>query len=419
MMKHHSRRRKRSFAWVILFVTLLFPNNFLALSQTIDPDIYLNDTIMKSARLTNQSDKSVGIEIMDSLQKDIPSFSKIDGSWGVIVSLSFFLIVAPYLSLLRLRFYKDQPLNKQSIMTKLYSDCNRLGLLFMSLWATYIITAQLIEDPQNTVTYLELSKYMSYLNEGIFVLGILYAFLIGCLRLYTTYYQILDPLEDWFGGYEDVAMLSIRLVLITLVMFYIGIVSLTSTTPLLYFKLTNQEYDGSSTSLVNITFIIGFTVILVLLFATDKIIKLKKESEAKIARNERGQLLSICCGKKQSSPESAESPLTNGTEESRRRYEFSNYISLIALLYIGSGVVALLFVLLLCLNVINLDIWWFLTVMLYLQGVLLPIAFLIFNSNFRQYCWRQVNGDVNDVKRGIHSFLSFWKKCNDRVNPLE
>ena len=214
-------------------------------------------------------------------------------------------------------------------------------------------------------------------------------------------------------------MLSIRLVLITLVMFYIGIVSLTSTTPLLYFKLTNQEYDGSSTSLVNITFIIVFTVILVLLFATDKIIKLKKESEAKIARNERGQRLSICCGKMQTCPESTESPLTNGTEESRRRYEFSNYISLIALLYIGSGVVALLFVLLLCLNVINLDIWWFLTVMLYLQGVLLPIAFLIFNSNFRQYCWRQVNGDVNDVKRSIHSFLSFWKKCNDRVNPLE
>ena len=183
MMKHHSRRRKRSFAWVILFVTLLFPNNFLALSQTIDPDIYLNDTIMKSARLTNQSDKSVGIEIMDSLQKDIPSFSKIDGSWGVIVSLSFFLIVAPYLSLLRLRFYKDQPLNKQSIMTKLYSDCNKLGLLFMSLWASYIITAQIIEDSQNSATYLELSRYMSYLNEGLFFLGILYAFLIGCLRL--------------------------------------------------------------------------------------------------------------------------------------------------------------------------------------------------------------------------------------------
>ena len=96
-----------------------------------------------------------------------------------------------------------------------------------------------------------------------------------------------------------------------------------------------------STSLVNISFIIGFTVILVLLFATDKIIKLKKEAEAKIARNERGQLLSIViiCGKKQSASETVGSPLTNGTEESRSRNEFSNYISLIALLYIGSGVV--------------------------------------------------------------------------------
>ena len=218
------------------------------------------------------------------------------------------------------------------------------------------------------------------------------------------------------------AILSIRLILSTLVIFYIGIIFFISATPILYHKLANQDlkWDAvSMRSICKITFNIAFTILLVVLFATDKVIKIRKDSEAKKARSETRKSLYICCGQKQVPSETARLASLNGKEESRKRNEFSNYISLIALLYIGSGVGALAFLMLLFLNIINLDIWWVLTVLLLLQGVLLPVVFLICNSNFRKYCWRQVKGDVNNLRRCIHSFVSFFKKCNDRVNPIQ
>ena len=420
MMKH-TRKSKISPIWVIIFSTLLFQNNHLGISQSIDSDIR-NETISKLLKSIEQEGNSTKIEIMENLENAENFSSDAEGSWAVVASVSVFLIIAPYLSLLRLRFYQDQPLNKQSITTKLYQDCNKIGLLFMFLWASYVIAAQIIADHQNSSIYLQLTTCIVYANEGAFFLGSLYAFLIGSLRLYTTCYQILDPLEEWFGGYEDMAILSIRLILSTLVIFYIGIIFFISATPILYHKLANQDLKWAAVSMrsiCKITFNIAFTILLVVLFATDKVIKIRKDSEAKKARSETRKSLYICCGQKQVPSETARLASLNGKEESRKRNEFSNYISLIALLYIGSGVGALAFLMLLFLNIINLDIWWVLTVLLLLQGVLLPILFLICNSNFRKYCWRQVKGDVNNLRRCIHSFVSFFKKCNDRVNPIQ
>ena len=141
-MMENTRKSNISPIGVIIFCTLLFQNNNLGVSQSIDSDIR-NDNISKLLKSIEQEENSTKIEIMESLE-DAENFSSdIEGSWAVVASVSVFLIIAPYLSLLRLRFYQDQPLNKQSITTKLYQDCNKVGLLFMLLWANYVIAAQI------------------------------------------------------------------------------------------------------------------------------------------------------------------------------------------------------------------------------------------------------------------------------------
>ena len=123
MMKH-TRKRKISPIWVIIFSTLFFQNNHLSLSQSIDSDIR-NETIFKLLKSIELEGNSTKIEIMESLENAENFSSDIEGSWAVVASVSVFLIIAPYLSLLRLRFYQDQPLNKQSITTKLYESTQR------------------------------------------------------------------------------------------------------------------------------------------------------------------------------------------------------------------------------------------------------------------------------------------------------
>ena len=370
----------------------------------------------------NHSENMTAVGIVEKLENTKTSSNHEEGSWAVVTTVFVFLIVAPYLSLLRLRFLKDQPLNKQSIMNKLCRDCNKIGLLFMVLWATYVVVVQFMTNSNDSMLFLQLTKYMSYANEGLFFLGMLYAFLIGFLRLYTTTYQVLDPLEDWFDGYEDMAMLSIRLTMSTLVIFYIGIIFLTSATPIIYHRLANQDLEWDTVSWksrLKIGFNFALGIICAALFTVDKILKHRKDSEAQKARNEPSRSLNNCSGKKQNDSESAQTTEMTEPEESGRRNEFSNYLSLVSLLYMGSGLLVLTLLLLVYLGAIIVNIWWGLTMLLLLQGVFLPIVFLVCNTPFRNYCWRQVKGDVNNGRRSIHCILSFFKKYNDRVAPLQ
>ena len=71
------------------------------------------------------------------------------------------------------------------------------------------------------------------------------------------------------------------------------------------------------------------------------------------------------------------------------------------------------------LNVLHLDIWWGITSLIGIQGVVMPIVFTVFNKSFRHYCWRQIKNDINDVFCYIHTFTSVVKQHNAQVSSLQ
>ena len=241
-MRHSYHRQRFSFSrGFILTIVLIIPN-YLGLPLKIDRHNLTKDINNQPLGFLLSTCKSNSLTVQCLGKLEVVESSPWHGiSWAAVGVLILIIFVGPYLGLLGIRFLKDQPLNKQSILNKLSRDCAKIAITFLVIWITYIITAKCIENPQNWELYLQVTKLISYANEATFFLGMLYVCLIGSLRLYTIINQVPDPLEEYFGEHEDMAVTLIRLVLSAIVIAYVGLVSLTSATPIVYYKLTDSD----------------------------------------------------------------------------------------------------------------------------------------------------------------------------------
>lgn len=325
--------------------------------------------------------------------------------WGAVVTMAVILVIAPYLSLLGIRFFKDQPLNKQCIMNQLCRDGARLQTIFVSLWAIYVVGMKGIQAPENEALFLQITKYMSFVNEAIFFTGILYLCLIAFLRLYTTVYQILDPWEDWLGMNESMVLAMIRLIISFIVVLIVGLIFMTSSIPIVYYKLTEQDLKWNKIPLqsrlkvgINIT----CCIVCIVLFVAGKVHQYRKDSIVQAGHHNEVQ-----------------DAASTGVEETTRRNEFVNYILLVSMLYVISFLLVLIIILLLYLNVIHVDIWWGITTLVGIQGVVMPIMFITVNPSFRHYCWRQSRSDMNDVIIWFHACTSYIKQHNAQISVVQ
>ena len=173
-MRHSYHRQRFSFSrGFILTIALIIPN-YLGLPLKID-----RHNLTKEA--SNQPVAFV-LSTCESRTAAFQCFGKLEVierspwhgiSWAAVVTLISILVIGPYLGLLGIRFLKDQPLNKQSILNKLSRDCTKIEITFLVVWIAYIITAKCIESPQNWELYLKVTKFMSYTNEAMFFLAML------------------------------------------------------------------------------------------------------------------------------------------------------------------------------------------------------------------------------------------------------
>ena len=395
MKKHQSKNNFRFLFWLILS-TLLFPPNLLGLAYKISSEDERKISfpiIFKD----NQGNAST-LEPMEELKLQRSPAHEI--SWVIILMITLLLMIAPYLGILGIRNLEDQPLNKQSVLNKLCRDCARIIIVYVVAWSMYIMTAYFIKDSEHLTLYLRLTMLMAYVNEALYLLGMLYLFVIGSLRLYTIVYQVLDPLGDWFGEDEDSVMMLIRLSTSALVGFFIGIMYLTSSIPVIFYKLSESDFNWGDVPLISrlkLGFNVACCVIPVMLFAAGKLIQdkkdaaLKKESALNIAK----------------------------TSDEKSGKEFTYYVSLVSTLYLGSGLVILALVLMVYLDVIHVNIWWILIALMGSQGVGIPIIFLTLNQPFRTYCLRQVRYDLSNGFGWINSWISIAFKQSPRVSPLQ
>ena len=399
-MQRSCRRRRFAFSrGFILTIALIIPN-YLGLPLKIDRHNLTKDINNQPLGFLLSTCKSNSLTVQCLGKLEVVESSPWHGiSWAAVGVLILIIFVGPYLGLLGIRFLKDQPLNKQSILNKLSRDCAKIAITFLVIWITYIITAKCIENPQNWELYLQVTKLISYANEATFFLGMLYVCLIGSLRLYTIINQVPDPLEEYFGEHEDMAVLLIRLILSAIVIAYIGLVSLTSATPIVYHKLTELDLnlnEVSWKSQLKLGFNITCAIIATMLFATGKSIQRKKNDVAR-----------------------AQGSMSNTRNESNETNEFSYYVSSVSIMYLSSTLFIFVIMLLFYLGVIYVNIWWGLTMLLAVQGVGMPIAFLALNLTFRNYCWRQFRIDLNYCMTWVDRFAKTIKQRNSRVSPLQ
>lgn len=353
--------------------------------------------------ITNSIKNDTKFEILNifNYSEDIPFYTL---SWGVVITITIVFIIAPYLTHIGIKFLKDQPLNKQCIMNHLCRDGAKLQALFISLWAIYVVGMKFIQETQNEALFLLFTQFISYANESLFFTGILLLCLIAFLRLYTTVYQILDPLEDWFGLDENMVLNIIRCGIFFIVILIVGLISLTSATPIIYYRLTEQDLKWNAISWQSrLKFAINiiFCIFCAILFVAGTIYQHRKESMIKA-----GQHYEV-------------NVKTSDGDETKKGNEFNNYVTLVSMLYLLSFLLILMIILLLYLNVLHLDIWWGITSLIGIQGVVMPIVFTVFNKSFRHYCWRQIKNDINDVFCYIHTFTSVVKQHNAQVSSLQ
>jgi len=171
-------------------------------------------------------------------------------------------------------------------------------LLFTAPWTynrnyaseLYIVVAKCIYSHDHLSIYLHLTIIISYISEALFFLGMLYASLISSLikylsqiglRLYTIVYQVLDPLGEWIGEDENFTILLIRLSTMALTGLYIGIIKLSSSTPIIYYKLSEEDFtleDVPFESRLKRGINIACCIVPLVLFRTGKIIQDQKDA---------------------------------------------------------------------------------------------------------------------------------------------
>ena len=256
---------------------------------------------------------------------------------------------------------------------------------------------------------ISLKKFLiiSYVNEGLFFLGMLYASLIGSLRLYTIVYQVLDPLGEWIGEDENFTMQLIRLSLMTLMGLYIGIIKLSSSTPIIYYKLSEEDFsleDVPFKSRLKLGINIASCILPVVLFTTGKIIQDRKDAGLKNG--------SILISTKDNVEKSNAIPIIKSDE-------FTYYVSVASMLYIGSGLIILTSLVLVYLEYVHINIWVGLTLLIGSQGVGIPVVFLSLSLPFRKHALRQMQGDLNNGREWVRSWISTILKLSHSVAPVQ
>jgi hypothetical protein len=110
-------------------------------------------------------------------------------------------------------------------------------------------------------------------------------------------------------------------------------------------------------------------------------------------------------------------PSTNPQESGERNWYDLRRMVLPNLLHLGMGTLIGVLILLDFLGVITFDIWWSLTALAGLQGVVFPISIILWYDNLRKYCVRQITYHINVIIPQTNIALCFYQIFNNAVNP--
>ena len=414
--KRNPKNCKFKFFLFLLLSTFFVPPNIrgepFKANKNLDVDLELR---ILNSDLTGYQDT-----VANSQETDVESDHVI--SWKIIFFMTIISVVAPYLNFLWISFLKDQPLDKQCVMNRLCRDVIRVNLLYCLLWTTASMILRMLDGSGSEIRIKGVAYCTVLLNEAVIYILMMYLLLVGSLRLYTLRYNVLDPVEEYFGKCENMVVTCIRFFLFSIVTFMVSMLHVGSVKPFLFYKITNQQLTWDNTPLgtqVLYGVDVGFNTICGMVFLGAKIYQNSKYHTLQIDQFRIGvQRKTNSDGNQQCSQ--AEADQTTDEESNPVSGKlFKDRTSLPALLYIGTGMLVAIIVLLEYFDVFDSSIWWIITAMVGMLGVVIPIVLFSLYNDLKVYCWRKMRSEVNEVSRAIHDGLSKFNMLKPRVSPLQ
>ena len=206
-------------------------------------------------------------------------------------------------------------------------------------------------------------------------------------------------------------------------LFFVSMLHLGSIRPLVFYKVTKPYMTWEDTPLGSLLlsgFNTGLCVICGILFIAAKIYQNSLDSKLQVYHIELGTQgnsnvngISNC----------RKNPTTNEetsrcAKESQGALAWAGRVST-ATLYMVTAILLNLMSLLIHLDVIYIDIWWGVTGMVGILGVVNRVALIFWYRDLTTYCLRKVKGDINDVVGLINGFISTVKKLRSRIAPIQ
>jgi len=421
-------KRKRSkiktkFIFFIIVSILFLPPNYMGLS------------FKNGNGLQQHMERNKPIEYIDHMANSSNSqgekmVSDKSGSFTlpicVVIFMSLAFVIAPIISSLLLRFLQDRPLSKQCLVNYLLRDLIKMNNLLVCLWTTLAFCFILFEHHKDPFILISITKYITYTNVGIFFMAMMYGCLISSIRLYAITFNVLDPVDAFLGEHIRVSpLVLIRIFTSATVLLLIGLLYFNSILPILYFKIIEKQMrwkDIPQESRIFYGIEMTLCAICSTLFAAAKTYQCKIDSiqQALALKYVTAHTIGNSHDGNNTNPANEATEESPGNlQDSRGRIYNPKLVALPNLLYAFAALLMTVLILLQCIGAINVDIWWILTALVGMHGVILPIIFIFWYDNIRTYCCRQISGQINNITGREYSLRYANQICNNTVRPIE
>ena len=336
-------------------------------------------------------------------------------SWNIVAVMSIICFVSPFLALPLVWYLQDRPLNQHCIMSSLYQDVCKLNLVMVLLWTISTILIKIMACSSMDPSFLlHFAKCISLISHALFWLIMLYLCFIGTLRLYTTRTTVFDPLADYFGGNETLALIVIRSALATPVGLLITTLIFTSTTTSTYYWLTG--FDGKLVDLPFRTLLlqgadIAIATICASIFIAARLYQHKKDY------NFKKYCKGIQCQNNGDDDVSNDERNHQNSTNLPLREDIMAFLTTPTLAYTSNCIICLGLLFLNNFKVIQISFWCYLTTFLVMQGVFIPLGFMASHSEARSYYRRKIEYYRDGVVGRVIGIRRRIKMLNSRVSP--
>ena len=426
-MKVKKQRQKFKFKFVlfIIFSACFLPPNYLGLrlgnahgaAKDLERNKIVEYTYPKAYSSISQPKE---INVNKNIYSFVPR--------GVIVIMALIFAIAPLCSILWLRFLNDQPLEKHCLFNHVFRDLVRTNTLFVCSLNILAFSFSIFEGSEESSTLASITKYLVLIIEAVFLVIMACVCLIASVRLYTIRFNVLDPVDEFLGEYSGKSHLFTRLIILVVPIFTTAVLFSNSIQPILYYQLI--ETDASRKDIPQASRILSWIdmtlcSVSVTLFASVRIYQWKVESKKRtyilepqileLIRNAHND--DIQNSSNETNEESSPNPQESGENNLTNLIDVRRMVPL-NLMYLLTALLIMALILLQSYKVVSFDIWWSLTALAGLQGVVFPITIILWHDNLRMYCLRQFKYHINVVIQLTYGALCCNQMFNNEIRPI-